>query len=51
MPHENWFLIAVQDPECDEEDEREQIAIDEGHLVPVMKREADAELLEGCLHS
>ena len=43
-------LVAIEDVEREQEDERKQIAVDERHLVPVVQRQADSKLLKGCAH-
>ena len=46
VPHERHLFEAIEHPERDEEDGREQIAIEQRHLVPRVQAQADSELVE-----
>ena len=47
VTRERHAFVAVQHPEREQEDQREQIAVQERHLVPVVQREADVEAAAG----
>ena len=50
VPGEHDALVPVEHVEREQEDQREQVAVEQRHLVPVVEPEADRGLLQQCVH-
>ena len=48
---ERGLLISIENQERHEEDDREQIAVEQRHLVPRIKSEGDLEVMKQAVHS
>ncbi len=50
LPGKGGVATLREDVEREQENQREQIAVDQRHLVPIVQRQADSKLLDGCPH-